>query len=980
MTIPTNNNKIFSISGFASQIYKNKITKVSFYSIDHNNITCENVTKVLNLFRNKHKGVAVTSCLNDAEFKSESANKYKYIIKNKSKEEKSIYFASEEHQLYSKNDEKDSSLPITDSESEEQNENNKILPQDNKLVIHSDDSTDEEIVKDIVESYNLEKSQAEFKESETFKNIKHDNFILEKEIIYSFILHSHAISMLNSEEINEKFYKLKQRYLKNNDENYLNAIKSSLKEITAETIKCLNGTINPTLTNSSDIRRKFELLDGDKTILANTLSKDNRILYADNITNLRKSSQIELNQFIDKLIDNFIKSTNNLQDIEYDRGNLRRQNTHIEVQRLLFLVYRDIFIEKDFLDNWSSKLDLESINLEESSTLKSNIKEQITVLKGNRHLSENTIKSKAYDPIVDILSNLVEIYKQEDKISNLLGLLLISDVPPGIEEINKIDYLLEIKKVLPLNNAFVFKKYIRELFLAKFFVVLQEKMKNISEEYRPFLDEWHTFEAKNSIEFLANLRLSNRSQIRKIRNYINVPLQKDLALSTRNAGFSTIQTKDTWHSRWEFGKSNRIQYQQKLILSDEPGRLDWVDNNGSYQNIYLNLEIYKNRSSGIITDSQIAIWVREILKCENLPLNEGKLMQSTKLSAGDLNSLKRELAGLTFLLFGCEVMRNPASLILHNMMLDLIIDEKLTWKDVLNTEYKVMLYKGISKLEEITAELKNIDDIVFCVFTNKKPEFYHWYNGKATLLEYNEAKTSSDPKSFNKIKDEFIKEVTNQDALKIGKFKIFIKPFINAIATKEKSELKPKEITMSFTVPFSNVLKSENNLNLKFDDILQQYIDLKFDDILQQYIKDKTTQLDLKSKFKGIMQEFIKAIESEDEENLIIQKSKIKYLFKNYPMLMMPMSPKGAISISRNLNETYNDFVPLSYNYQGSERSKSYDSNYDIKMMIKQESALLTLWLKEFVTQECNQNYCDIINLINKRQDLWFNTHGVKHQ
>lgn len=52
-----------------------------------------------------------------------------------------------------------------------------------------------------------------------------------------------------------------------------------------------------------------------------------------------------------------------------------------------------------------------------------------------------------------------------------------------------------------------------------------------------------------------------------------------------------------------------------------------------------------------------------------------------------------QLIKITYLLFGSEVMRNPASLIHHQMMIDLIIDGIMTWKDALHSKRKPKIKK-----------------------------------------------------------------------------------------------------------------------------------------------------------------------------------------------------------------------------------------------------------------------------------------------
>ncbi|CAM4403486.1 MAG: hypothetical protein LEGION0398_MBIBDBAK_01207 [Legionellaceae bacterium] len=52
---------------------------------------------------------------------------------------------------------------------------------------------------------------------------------------------------------------------------------------------------------------------------------------------------------------------------------------------------------------------------------------------------------------------------------------------------------------------------------------------------------------------------------------------------------------------------------------------------------------------------------------------------------GHRKKLNKLITNLTYLLFGTEVVRNPASLIIHQMMLDLIIKNGKTWVEMFCT-------------------------------------------------------------------------------------------------------------------------------------------------------------------------------------------------------------------------------------------------------------------------------------------------------
>lgn len=101
-----------------------------------------------------------------------------------------------------------------------------------------------------------------------------------------------------------------------------------------------------------------------------------------------------------------------------------------------------------------------------------------------------------------------------------------------------------------------------------------------------------------------------------------------------------------------------------------------------------NLNKYKKAGVPNVRDEDIAFWIRQTLQGEKLDtlVNcKGKNIE-VEHYARLIKMVKFDLVKITYLLFGSEVVRNPASLVHQQMMLDLIIDEKISWKDALDSK------------------------------------------------------------------------------------------------------------------------------------------------------------------------------------------------------------------------------------------------------------------------------------------------------
>lgn len=168
--------------------------------------------------------------------------------------------------------------------------------------------------------------------------------------------------------------------------------------------------------------------------------------------------------------------------------------------------------------------------------------------------------------------------------------------------------------------------------------------------------------------------------------------------------------------------SNEVTFTRKISLSEidvveiqklykntgarsDKVTIETQGKSASYYEIALTMENLKLKLN--IEDSDIARWIRDTLhgqaKGDYDIFDEGNWYVCTE-DQSEKKDIAEFISTVTYLLFQTEVFRNPSSLIIHQMMLDLIIDEKLTFMAVFTNGavsggYMPMSQKKIDKPE-----------------------------------------------------------------------------------------------------------------------------------------------------------------------------------------------------------------------------------------------------------------------------------------
>ncbi len=168
------------------------------------------------------------------------------------------------------------------------------------------------------------------------------------------------------------------------------------------------------------------------------------------------------------------------------------------------------------------------------------------------------------------------------------------------------------------------------------------------------------------VKFLAHLRLVSKSDIRSIKNFKNYEnFISDQEILIRSYNYSPDIFVTAKHTIFKGSGSK-----------SEELNIGKVGNSTSYLSVISMINNLKSYSQNSINDSKLASSVMDMLKN-----GETKKLDNFTTLHFEQKQATQFVASLTCLLFSTEVARNPASLIIHYMMLELIEKGKLSWED-----------------------------------------------------------------------------------------------------------------------------------------------------------------------------------------------------------------------------------------------------------------------------------------------------------
>lgn len=189
-----------------------------------------------------------------------------------------------------------------------------------------------------------------------------------------------------------------------------------------------------------------------------------------------------------------------------------------------------------------------------------------------------------------------------------------------------------------------------------FWVYLQESLNNNYQRLpleRKHLPNTYSFKSDNPNRFFASLRLARRSRVRKMRQC--------------EADSIYQETSSVAYLNWQFTANHTVLERQQI--SPNLGCSDYVDNLGNYSAICELLKKISSSASDKVNDGLVAKLIRQTLQGKNL----AEIIEQIDIDPKIQKRLLEVITNLTYLLFGTEVIRNPASLIIHQMILDLIL-------------------------------------------------------------------------------------------------------------------------------------------------------------------------------------------------------------------------------------------------------------------------------------------------------------------
>ncbi|MDD2840444.1 MAG: hypothetical protein PHY80_04995 [Rickettsiales bacterium] len=197
-------------------------------------------------------------------------------------------------------------------------------------------------------------------------------------------------------------------------------------------------------------------------------------------------------------------------------------------------------------------------------------------------------------------------------------------------------------------------------------IELQSKIfSHLNPEIRT-LEMTHTFQSKSLTEYLANFRLSNEDRRRQIAE-----------LESETETREDKKFDGLAYSRgWGFGTRSVLSLEEQQVTANF-ARSDILKNIESYERIMFDIEKLKSEYSTEqkkVTDSDIATIIKNIVQCKDI--SQSKLGSKTLTKTDQIF-----LTDITNLIFGTEARRNPRMLVHSAIIIDLIIDGRLSFKD-----------------------------------------------------------------------------------------------------------------------------------------------------------------------------------------------------------------------------------------------------------------------------------------------------------
>ncbi|KAL9652642.1 hypothetical protein ABK040_003945 [Willaertia magna] len=506
-----------------------------------------------------------------------------------------------------------------------------------KLDIHYDDSSDEEEADD---NYDVKQ------QFELFYNNKNPNITNnKKELSYSFLLHATGLAFTHSKQVNYNYYKLKKQYLKQTCP--LNNVESIVR----------NAFWNTTYDVVCHIVKNYYCVNFDENTVFFSVEEESELqnlLFQLNFNSkLLRSDFVE--QYTEKLCE--IIERKNWDSSQCSCSDLPKETTDGVTLGII-----DELLKAKLVDEKDRKIKCLRVDTYRSlDTAQYSCRLGKAIMKLRKARKGNVVWNVLGPSFAaEYINQILPTEKTTDSTSSELWVFA--------------ERYPEIKRLFQIGPNRL--RYEVKYLISQFFPTCLERTVEDNLQERKILDKSFTFISHNVVSFLANIRLSNRSEGRLIKNY-----ERSYLLEQLLEEFKEIKNL----TQWNFKNHNSTVVVTKSITKSKKrhrlGRNESVEGNSTtYDNVLSKvtslLNYFTTHHPNLnLTDRDVAKWIREILN--GTPLSIIETGCECKLKDSEKSIIIQLISELTYLLFGCEFIRNPASFPVNQMILDLVIEGKL---------------------------------------------------------------------------------------------------------------------------------------------------------------------------------------------------------------------------------------------------------------------------------------------------------------
>jgi hypothetical protein len=206
--------------------------------------------------------------------------------------------------------------------------------------------------------------------------------------------------------------------------------------------------------------------------------------------------------------------------------------------------------------------------------------------------------------------------------------------------------------------------------------------------------------------FLAWVRILHKSNIRLMKNLLDNDqvsiINRDKEVLIRVFNFPNCESASALDKQEIYKKSHT--------------RADLVINSYSYSDIFEKLQHFKQKLN--LKDSEIASIIERTFKGDLGNINN--IINKKNISSANKREFIEFINSLTYLLFATEVMRNPATLIINFMMIDLIKAEKLSWEKAFSEDMPMAMKDAVKASRWLHSNLNTIMNYTYDKTTEKK--------------------------------------------------------------------------------------------------------------------------------------------------------------------------------------------------------------------------------------------------------------------